>query len=72
MQEKDADTLARFEQAVLPHLPAAKTFLASFPSIVAAPDADNVQMPACAADLLASLSEAYEHALASFELRKAA
>jgi hypothetical protein len=29
-------------------------------------------MPVCAADLLASLSEAYEHALASFELRKAA
>jgi hypothetical protein len=67
-----ADAVIVHTPDLLPHLPAAKTFLASFPSIVPAPDADNVQMPACAADLLASLSEAYEHALASFELRKAA
>ena len=67
-----ADAVIVHTPDMLPHLPASKTFLASFPSIVPAPDADNVQMPACAADLLASLSEAYEHALASFELRKAA
>ena len=67
-----ADAVIVHTPDLLPHLPPAKTFLASFPSIVPTPDADNDQMPACAADLLASLSEAYEHALASFELRKAA
>jgi hypothetical protein len=54
------------------HLPPAKTFLAAFPSIVPTPDAEKPYTPACTDDLLASLSEAYEHALASFELRKAA
>jgi hypothetical protein len=53
-------------------LPPAKTFLAAFPSIVPTPDADKPYTPACPDDLLASLCEAYEHALASFELRKAA
>lgn len=67
-----ADAVIVHQADLFSDLPAAKTFLASFPSIVARPDADNDSMPACAADLLASLSEAYEHALASFELRKAA
>jgi hypothetical protein len=67
-----ADAVIVHTVDLLPHFPPAKTFLASFPSIAGARDADNVREPACAADLLASLSEAYEHALASFELRKAA
>jgi hypothetical protein len=53
-------------------LPLAKTFLAAFPSIDPMPHADNPDTRACPDDLLASLAEAYEHALASFELRKAA
>ena len=53
-------------------LPPAKTFLAAFPSIVPMPDADIPDTRACPDDLPASLCEAYEHALASFELRKAA
>jgi hypothetical protein len=67
-----ADAVIVHTPDLLPHLPAAKTFLASFPSIVPTPDADNPFASACAADLLASLSEAYEHALASYQLRKAA
>jgi hypothetical protein len=67
-----ADAVIVHTGDLLRHMPPAKTFLASFPSIGGPPDADNVPMPACTADLLASLSEAYEHALASFELRKAA
>lgn len=69
-----ADALVLHDAERAADLPHAKTFLVPIGSIVSTPAADNEQVRRsqggqCSA---VTLAEAYEHALASFELRKAA
>jgi hypothetical protein len=69
-----ADALVVHDAGGAGVLRAAKTFLVPMGSIVSTPAADNDPMRLCAGAACAAvtLAEAYEHALASFELRKVA
>jgi hypothetical protein len=67
-----ADALVVHSPDLRPMLPHFKTFCALFPSTPGEARADESPMPAPRYDLVGPLCEAYEHALASYELRKAA